>query len=44
MISIPRSSSLSSKDERRYLKTSTTKFFINSSVAGSLLRNKVELG
>jgi hypothetical protein len=45
MISMPRSSSLSSKKgERRYPKTSTTKFFINSSVGGSLSRSKVELG
>jgi hypothetical protein len=45
MISTPRSSSLSSKKEgRRYLKTSTTKFFINSSVRGSLSRSRVELG
>jgi hypothetical protein len=45
MISMPRSSSLSSKKgERRYPKTSTTKFFINSSVRGSLSRSKVELG
>jgi hypothetical protein len=45
MISMPRSSSLSSKKgERRYPKTSTAKFFINSSVGGSLSRSKVELG
>jgi hypothetical protein len=45
MISMPRSSSLSSKNrERRYPKTSTAKFFINSSVGGSLSRSKVELG
>jgi hypothetical protein len=45
MISMPRSSSLSSKKgERRYPKISTTKFFINSSVGGSLSRSKVELG
>jgi hypothetical protein len=45
MISMPRSSSLSSKKgERRYPKTSKTKFFINSSVGGSLSRSKVELG
>jgi hypothetical protein len=45
MISMPRSSSLSSnKGERRYPKTSTTKFFINSSVGGNLSRSKVELG
>jgi hypothetical protein len=44
MISMPRSSSLSSKEEIRYLKTSTAKFFINSSVGGSLSRSKVELG
>jgi hypothetical protein len=45
LISMPRSSSLSSKKvERIYLKTSTTKFFINSSVGGSLSRSKVELG
>jgi hypothetical protein len=42
---MPRSSSLSSnKGERRYPKTSTTKFFINSLVGGSLFRRKVELG
>jgi hypothetical protein len=45
MISMPRSSSLSSKKgERRYLKTSTTKFFTNSSVRGSVSRSKVALG
>jgi hypothetical protein len=45
MISMPRSSLLSSKKgERRYPKTCTTKFFINSSVGGSLSRSKVELG
>jgi hypothetical protein len=45
MISMPRSSSLSSKKgERKYPKTFTTKFFINSSVGGSLSRSKVELG
>jgi hypothetical protein len=44
MISMPRSSSLSSKKgERRYPKTSIAKF-INSSVGGSLSRSKVELG
>jgi hypothetical protein len=44
MVSMPRSSSLSSKKgERRYLKTSTAKF-INFLVAGSLSRSKVELG
>jgi hypothetical protein len=44
MISMPRSSSLSSKKgERRYPKTSTAKFFINSLVGGSLSRSKVEL-
>jgi hypothetical protein len=42
---MPRSSSLSSKKgERRYPKTFTTKFFINSSVGCSLSRSKVELG
>jgi hypothetical protein len=42
---MPRSSSLSSKKgERRYPKTSTTKFFINSSVGGGLSKSKVELG
>jgi hypothetical protein len=40
---MPRSLSLSSKEGRRYLKTSIAKF-INSSVGGSLLRSKVELG
>jgi hypothetical protein len=45
VISMPRSSSLSSKKgERRYPKISTTKFFINSLVGGSLSRSKVELG
>jgi hypothetical protein len=45
MISMPRSSLLSSnKGERRYPKISTTKFFINSSVGGSLSRSKVDLG
>jgi hypothetical protein len=40
-----RSSLLSSKKgERRYLKTSTAKFFINFSVGGILSRSKVELG
>jgi hypothetical protein len=44
MNSMPRSSSWSSKKgERRYLKTSTAKFFINSSVGGSLSRSKIEL-
>jgi hypothetical protein len=41
---MPRSSSLSSKEGRRYLKTSTEKFFINFSVRGNLSRSKVELG
>jgi hypothetical protein len=42
---MPRSSSWSSKQgEIRYPKTSTAKFFINSSVGGSLFRSKVELG
>jgi hypothetical protein len=45
MISMPRSSSLSSKKgEKRYPKTSTAKFFINSLIGGSLSRSKVELG
>jgi hypothetical protein len=44
MISMPRSSLLSSKERRRYLKTSTAKFFMNFSVGGSLSRSKVELG
>jgi hypothetical protein len=45
MISVLRSSLLASKKgERRYPKTSATKFFINSSVGGSLSRSKVELG
>jgi hypothetical protein len=42
---MPRSSSLSSKKgERRYPKTSTVKFFINSLVGGSLSKSNVELG
>jgi hypothetical protein len=42
---MPRSSLLSSKKgERRYTKTSIVKFFINSSVGGSLSRSKIELG
>jgi hypothetical protein len=42
---MPRSSLLSSKKgERRYPKTSTTKFSINYLVGGSLFRSKVELG
>jgi hypothetical protein len=42
---MPRSLSLSSKKgERRYPKTYTAKFFINSSVGDSLSRSKVELG
>jgi hypothetical protein len=45
MISMPRSSSLSSKKgEKRYHRTSIAKFSINSSVGGSLSRSKVELG
>jgi hypothetical protein len=42
---MPRSSSLSSKKGQKiYPKTSIAKFFINSSVGGSLSRSKVELG
>jgi hypothetical protein len=42
---MPRSSSLSSKKgDRRYPKSFTAKFFINSSVRGNLSRSKVELG
>jgi hypothetical protein len=32
------------KEGRRYPKTFTAKFFINSSVGSSLSRSKVELG